>query len=203
MSEVMRDNVGVLAFDARRHGKTTSSQSDEDLPINVLFADFCALLQTIYPDAAEAPNLMKRCLTILNSRPEGFDSVEEAIEWHINTGLNHNPTSARVSIPSIVAPADSALTPNTRANIGFKYKWRTPLRSTAPYWDSWFPSLSPLFLGLSSARLLVLAVMAGLGVGHLVHENDPTKLAEILAEIWRCNERIVVRGNVIKAVGEV
>lgn len=165
---------------------------------------------------------------ILNSRPEGFDSVEEAVEWQyvfcvtfgkchihaclnsVNTGLIHNPTSARVSIPSIIVPADSPLTPSTRANIGFKYKWRTPLRSTAPYWDSepihapliyttvytdflpgWFPSLSSLFLGLRSARLLVLAgaerldtplmvgqmqgkfwleVMAGRGVGHLVHE---------------------------------
>lgn len=91
---------------------------------------------------------------ILNSRPEGFDSVEEAIEWQyvyfgsplinafytfsysVDTGLIHNPTSARVSIPSIIVPADSPLTPTTRANSGFKYKWRTPLRSTAPYWDS-------------------------------------------------------------------
>jgi protein phosphatase methylesterase 1 len=98
---------------------------------------------------------------ILNSRPEGFDSVEEAVEWQyvfrvtfdkcyihaclnsVNTGLIHNPTSARVSIPSIIVPADSPLTPSTRANIGFKYKWRTPLRSTAPYWDS-EPILAPL-----------------------------------------------------------
>lgn len=266
ISEVMRGNVGVLAFDARRHGKTTSSQSDEDLSINVLVEDFCALLQTIYPDVTAAPNLMlvghsmggsvcvRACPilqqqkfniagvavldvvegtavealphmhAILNSRPEGFDSVEEAVEWHVNTGLIHNPVSARVSIPSIVVPADSPLTPSTRANIGFKYKWRTPLRSTAPYWDSWFPSLSSLFLGLRSARLLVLAgaerldttlmvgqmqgkfwleVMAGSGVGHLLHEDDPTKLAEILADFWRRNERIVVRGNVIKTVGEV
>jgi hypothetical protein len=42
----------------RVSGKTTSSQSDEDLSINVLVEDFCALLQTIYPDVAAAPNLM-------------------------------------------------------------------------------------------------------------------------------------------------
>ncbi|KAG1832359.1 hypothetical protein DFJ58DRAFT_823134 [Suillus subalutaceus] len=281
ISEVMRDNVVCaisLAFDARRHGKITSSQSDEDLSINVLVEDFCALLQTIHPDVAAVPNLMlvghsmggsvcvRACPilqqrkfniagvavldvvegtavealphmhAILNSRPEGFDSVEEAIEWHVNTGLVHNPISARVSIPSIIVSADSPLTPSTRANIGFKYKWRTPLRSTAPHWDSkpilapliciliflsrWFPSLSSLFLGLRSARLLVLAgaerldttlmvgqmqgkfwleVMAGSGVGHLMHEDNPTKLADF----WRRNERIVVRGNVIKTVGEV
>ncbi|OAX41924.1 protein phosphatase methylesterase [Rhizopogon vinicolor AM-OR11-026] len=266
ISGIMKDDVGVLAFDARRHGKTTSSQSDENLSIDVLVDDFCALIQAIYLDAAAAPTLMlvghsmggsvcvRACPilqqhkykiagvavldvvegtavealphmhTILNSRPEGFDSIEEAIEWHVDTGLIHNPTSARVSIPSIIVPADSPLTPTTRTNSGFKYKWRTPLRSTAPYWDSWFPSLSSLFLALRSARLLVLAgaerldttlmvgqmqgkfwleVMAGSGVGHLVHEDDPTRLAEILSDFWKRNERVVVRGNVIKGVGEV
>ncbi|OJA08331.1 hypothetical protein AZE42_07215 [Rhizopogon vesiculosus] len=266
ISGIMKGGVGVLAFDARRHGKTTSSQSDENLSIDVLVEDFCALIQAIYLDAAAAPTLMlvghsmggsvcvRACpilqqhkykiagvavldvvegtavevlphmQTILNSRPEGFDSIEEAIEWHVDTGLIHNPTSARVSIPSIIVPADSPLTPTTRTNSGFKYKWRTPLRSTAPYWDSWFPSLSSLFLALRSARLLVLAgaerldttlmvgqmqgkfwleVMAGSGVGHLVHEDDPTRLAEILSDFWKRNERVVVRGNVIKGVGEV
>jgi protein phosphatase methylesterase 1 len=182
--------------------------------------------------------------------------------YSVDTGLIHNPSSARVSIPSIVVPSDSPLTPTTRANSGFKYKWRTPLRSTAPYWNSthipchlifsihmliflsgWFPSLSSLFLALRSARLLVLAgaerldttlmvgqmqgkfwleVMTGSEVGHLVHEvcllpacvgylddeltciqDDPTRLAEILADFWKRNERVVIRGNIIKGVGEV
>jgi hypothetical protein len=48
---VMHDTHHVL-------GKTTSSQSDEDLSINVLVEDFCALLQTIYSDVTAAPNLM-------------------------------------------------------------------------------------------------------------------------------------------------
>lgn len=42
----------------RLSGKTTSSQSDEDLSIDILVEDFCALLQTIYPDIAAAPTLM-------------------------------------------------------------------------------------------------------------------------------------------------
>jgi len=41
-------------------GKTTSSQSDEDLSINILVEDLCALLQTIYTDVAAAPTLMVR-----------------------------------------------------------------------------------------------------------------------------------------------
>ncbi|KAG2060602.1 hypothetical protein BDR06DRAFT_1017059 [Suillus hirtellus] len=86
--------------------------------------------------------------------------------------------------------------------------------------DSWFPSLSSSFFGLHYARLLVLAgaerldttftvsqmqgkfwleVMGSSGVGHLMHEDGPT----ILVDFWKCNERIVIRGNVIKMVGEV
>ncbi|KAG1736317.1 hypothetical protein EDB19DRAFT_1721478 [Suillus lakei] len=191
---------------------TTSSQSDEDLSINVLLVGHsmggsvcvraCPILQqrkynvagVAVLDVVEgtAVEALPHMHAILNSRPDGFDSVEEAVEWHVNTGLIHNPCFCP-----------------TRANIGFKYKWRTPLRSTAPYWDSWFPSLSSLFLGLRSAAALSmqgkfwLEVMAGSGVGHLVHEDDPTKLAEILADFWKRNERIVVRGNIIKRVGEV
>ncbi|KAG1851516.1 hypothetical protein C8R48DRAFT_777810 [Suillus tomentosus] len=124
---------------------------------------------------------------ILHSRPEGFDSVEEGIDWQYMFDV-------------VLPPAHTNLL------------------------SGWFPSLSSLFLGLRSARLLLLAgaerlyttlmvdqmqgkfwleVMAGSGVGHLVHEDDPMKLAEILADFWRRNERNVVRGNVIKAVGEV
>ncbi|KAG1797755.1 protein phosphatase methylesterase [Suillus plorans] len=193
IAEVTRDNVGVLAFDARRHGMYSPQ----------VFAEY------YFQGIQHHLSLIMHA--ILNSRPEGY-SVQEAIKWHVNTGLIHNPISARLSIPSIIVPADSPLTPSTRANIGFKYKW------------CWFPSLSSLFLGLSYARLLVLAgaerldttltvsrmqgkfwlkVMAGSGVGHLVHKDGPTKLAEILADFWRRNERIVIRGNVIKMVGEV
>ncbi|KIJ62961.1 hypothetical protein HYDPIDRAFT_135455 [Hydnomerulius pinastri MD-312] len=265
VGEIGRGVVGVLAFDARRHGKTTSTESDENLSMDVLVEDFCAFIQTVFPDPATAPVLMlvghsmggsvvvRTCPKIqelkyvisgvavldvvegtavealphmhalLNTRPEGFDSVEEAIEWHINTQTISNPLSARLSIPSILVPGDSPLAPRTSANERYAWRWRTPLRSTAPYWDSWFTSLSPLFLALKSARLLVLAgaerldtplmvgqmqgkfwleVMSGRGVGHLVHEDDPTRLAEILCEFWKRNERIEVRGTVIKRVGE-
>ncbi|KAG1822109.1 hypothetical protein EV424DRAFT_1538983 [Suillus variegatus] len=148
------------------------------------------IISTIYPDAAAAPNrinefdpspigtaveALPHMHAILNSRPEGFDSVEEAIEWQYVFGAVLPSIRALSTTPLLpVVPTDSPLTLSTRANIGFKYKWRTPLRSTAPYWD--IAQMRSKFW---------LEVMAGSGVGHLVHENDPTKLAEILADFWR------------------
>jgi len=95
---------------------------------------------------------------LLNTRPEGFDSIEEAIEWQyvftknhflqttdrilvlpsVNTRTINNPASARISVPSILVQKDSTLSPRTRANEVHEYRWRTPLRSTAPYWECRF-----------------------------------------------------------------
>lgn len=83
--------------------------------------------------------------SLLNARPDGFDSMEEAIEWQyvfyysplifldpklcfsVSTNTILNVLSARVSIPSIIQFQEGAVPP---------YQWRTPLRSTAPYWLS-------------------------------------------------------------------
>jgi hypothetical protein len=86
---------------------------------------------------------------ILNSRPKGFDSVSDAIEWQYvlsvppHTLLNmlsplrsitahqiRNITSARVSVPSLVIPA-----PEPRARGIRAFVWRTPLHTTGPYWE--------------------------------------------------------------------
>lgn len=150
--------------------------------------------------------------SLLNARPDGFDSLEEAIEWHVTTNAIRNVNSARVSIPSIITPSIS----NSPAVP--EYQWRTPLRSTAPYWSNWFTGLSSKFLATRTARLLVLAgtdrldkeLMIGQmqgkfqmavvpGVGHMLHEDDPTRLAEILTDFWKRNERVVVG---VKKVGD-
>lgn len=84
----------------------------------------------------------------------------------------------------------------------------------------WFKGLSQNFLQVRTARLLVLAgadrldrdLMIGqmqgkfqleviAGVGHHLQEDDPTRLAELLVEFWRRNERPAVRG--VKKVGEL
>ncbi|KXN82981.1 Protein phosphatase methylesterase 1 [Leucoagaricus sp. SymC.cos] len=252
VSDQTDGECGVLALDARRHGKTTSTVDDSDLSIDVLVEDFLELIRAVFSDSATTPTLLlvghsmggsvvvqacpgllerKYKITgvavldvvegsaiealphmhsLLNARPEGFDSVEEAVEWHVTTKTIRNPISARISISSIVRRDDSAIHP---------YQWRTPLRSTAPYWQSWFIGLSNKFLAARSARLLVLAgtdrldkeLMIGQmqgkfqlvvvpGTGHMIQEDDPTRLGEILVEFWRRNERVVVG---IKKVGDL
>ncbi|EJF59180.1 protein phosphatase methylesterase [Dichomitus squalens LYAD-421 SS1] len=170
-----------------------------------------AVIDVVEEFTLEALPLMH---SLLNARPDGFDSPEEAIEWHVTTHTIRNPTSARVSVPGIIVPAPDGSPASAPA-----YVWRTPLRSTAPYWTSWFTGLSSKFLASRTARLLILAgterldkeLMIGQmqgkfqlvvipNVGHMVHEDDPTRMAETLVEFWRRNERVVVG---VKKVGEL
>ncbi|PFH51090.1 hypothetical protein AMATHDRAFT_59791 [Amanita thiersii Skay4041] len=258
IKDLSNGDCGVLAFDARRHGKTTQldlpedGTEDEDLSIDRLVSDFFELVQVMFPEPTRSPSLLlvghsmggsvfvracplllekKYRITgvavldvvegsaieylphmhnLLNARPDGFDSTEEAVEWHVTTNTIQNPTSARVSIPTIFKQVQDA----------YKvYQWRTPLRSTAPYWSGWFTGLSSAFLSARTARLLILAgadrldkeLMIGQmqgkfqmevvpGVGHMLHEDDPTRAAEILVEFWRRNERVVIG---VKKVGEL
>lgn len=253
VAALSKSECGVLALDARRHGKTTSTDgNDEDLSIGVLVDDFFELLKTIFPDPSHSPTLLlvghsmggsvvvQACPrlqeakyriagvavldvvegsalealphmhSLLNARPDGFDSIEEAVEWHVSTNTIQNVNSARVSIPAVFKQVDKG---------PFPYTWRTPLRSTAPYWTSWFKGLSNKFLAARTARILILAgtdrldkeLMIGQmqgkfqqmvvpGVGHMLHEDDPTRIAEIMVEFWRRNERVIVG---VKKVGEL
>ncbi|KAJ7629761.1 Alpha/Beta hydrolase protein [Mycena polygramma] len=279
--EMGRGEVGVLAVDARRHGKTRSTadteHENEDLSNRVLVDDFVATLKAVFPDPAVAPTLLlvghsmggsvvvRACPhlmdakyrvsgvavldvvegsaidalphmhSLLNARPEGFASVEEAVEWHVKTKTIRNAHSARVSVPGIVVPVsppeDATKAGETAGKGGaaggvggkaapYAYVWRTPLRSTAPYWESWFTGLSAAFLAARAARLLLLAGTDRLdkplmiaqmqgkfqmvvvnGVGHVLHEDDPTHVAEILLDFWRRNDRLRMPVKV-KGVGE-
>jgi protein phosphatase methylesterase 1 len=256
VTDLTKGGCGVLALDARQHGRTASMEpNDRDLSIEILSADLFQLVQTVFPDPATAPTLLlvghsmggsvvvQTCPmlldlkyrivgvavldvvegsaidalphmhSLLNARPDGFDSPGEAIEWHVTTNAIRNINSARVSVPSIIAPSTSN-SPDVP-----QYQWRTPLRSTAPYWSNWFTGLSSKFLATRTARLLVLAgtdrldkeLMIGQmqgkfqmevvpGVGHMLHEDDPTMLAEILTGFWKRNERVVIG---VKKVGDL
>ncbi|KAB5592293.1 Protein phosphatase methylesterase 1 [Ceratobasidium theobromae] len=164
-------------------------------------------------DVVEAMEALPHMHKLLDSRPDGFASQEAAIEWHVATNTIRNVASARVSVPSLVVPAQPGET-----SAGYPWKWRTPLGSTSPYWPSWFSGLSEKFLAARTARLLVLAgtdrldktLMIGQmqgkfqmevvpGVGHMLHEDNPERLAEIIVEFWKRNERVVAG---VKRVGD-
>ncbi|KAJ7158253.1 Alpha/Beta hydrolase protein [Mycena crocata] len=266
-----KGECGVLAFDARRHGKTrtTAAIEDEDLSVGVLIDDFVAILRAVFPDSATAPTLLlvghsmggsvvvRACPlllehayrvsgvavldvvegsamealphmhSLLNARPDGFDSVEAAVEWHFKTNTIRNAYSARVSVPSIVVPTSVSASETDGVGEGktgtpaHAYTWRTPLRSTAAYWPSWFAGLSESFLAARAARLLLLAgtdrldrplmiaqmqgkfqmVVLGGAAGHMLHEDDPTHVAEVLLDFWRRNDRVRLPFRV-KGVGE-
>ena len=122
------------------------------------------LANYVFPHTEFTLDALPLMHSLLNARPEGFDSPEEAIEWQcvgpnhfiygllaahlrgfdasVNTHTIRNPTSARVSVPAIIVPAPEGSPPSTPA-----YLWRTPLRSTAAYWNS--KSSAPSYACLS------------------------------------------------------
>ncbi|KAJ7811555.1 Alpha/Beta hydrolase protein [Mycena olivaceomarginata] len=158
-----------------------------------------AVLDVVEGTATEA---LPHMHALLNARPDGFDNVEAAVEWHFKTKTIRNSRSARVSVPGIVVPSSA-------------------VASTATSTSGWFAGLSAAFLGARTARLLLLAgtdrldreLMVGQmqgkfqmvvipGVGHVLHEDDPTHVAEVLLEFWRRNDRLRLPPKV-KGVGEV
>ncbi|ODO05426.1 protein phosphatase methylesterase 1 [Cryptococcus wingfieldii CBS 7118] len=162
------------------------------------------VLDVVEGTAVESLPMME---SILGKRPGGFQSVVDGIWWHVTSNSIRNPTSARLSVPSILTPASPSPSPSPNTS----QTWRTPLLQTSPFWLSWYTSLSSRFLALPSARLLVLAgqerldreLMVGQmqgkfqldvmeGVGHYLHEDNPAALASTLITFWRRNTRVLV-----------
>jgi len=138
---------------------------------------------------------------IVRQRPEGFVSVESAIQWHINSRTIRNPMSARRSVPSLVH--------EVRGYATLPWRWNADLLATEPYWHGWFTGLSTKFLRCRAARLLILAETDNLDQtlmigqmqgkyqlvvsphsGHCVHEDMPQHTAEILAHFWQRNDKL-------------
>jgi protein phosphatase methylesterase 1 len=82
-----------------------------------------------------------------------------------------------------------------------RWRWRTPLEQSAPYWEGWYQGLSSAFLSLPiSARVLVLAGTDRLDgpltlaqmqgkfqlvlmpqAGHAIQEDSPEKVGDVIA----------------------
>ncbi|KAF2858774.1 protein phosphatase methylesterase [Piedraia hortae CBS 480.64] len=134
--------------------------------------------------------------TYLKTRPSAFNSVDEAINWHLSRHTLRNRESAEVSVPSLLA----------QANDG-KWVWRTNIGATAPWWESWFKGLSKKFLQGRGAKQLILAGTDRLDkelligqmqgkfqlvvlpeAGHFVQEDAPEKTAQLLVEFFKRND---------------
>ncbi|OQN95597.1 hypothetical protein B0A48_18302 [Cryoendolithus antarcticus] len=155
-----------------------------------------AVLDVVEGSALEALSHMK---TYLSSRPRSFPSVAEAVDWHLRSRTIRSRESAAASVPSllIASPSDSGA-----------YTWRTDLSTTSSAWEGWFQGMSSKFLTGRGAKLLILAgtdrldkeLMIGQmqgkfqlvvlpEAGHFVHEDVPAKVAGLLVEFWKRNDR--------------
>ncbi|GMM32917.1 carboxylesterase-mitochondrial 37S ribosomal protein YmS2 [Saccharomycopsis crataegensis] len=141
----------------------------------------------------------------LNSRPKGFRSLKIAIDWHIKSNFLRKGESPLVSVPALLMPVEDN-DPDVDSSL-FKYKWRSDLRLTEPFWDTWFTGLSGGFVNAPvQSKLLILAgndnldkrLMIGqmqgkfqlivfLESGHFLHEDLPNKTAISLIDFWKRN----------------
>lgn len=85
--------------------------------------------------------------TYLSTRPRSFPSLASGIEWHTKSRTIRNPTSARVSVPSLLRESTTK----------DSWVWRTDLAATKPFWEGWFIGLSKKFLESRGGKLLLLA----------------------------------------------
>ena len=141
--------------------------------------------------------------TYLSTRPKAFSSIASAISWHISSRTLRNPRSARVSVPSLIKSV-----PDSTDHEVTLYTWITDLAATKPFWETWFTDLSSKFLSTPSAKLLILAGTDRLDkpltigqmqgkyqlhvipdAGHFVHEDVPGRVANVVADFYRRNDR--------------
>lgn len=115
-----------------------------------------AVLDVVEGSAMDALQSMQ---TYLSSRPAGFASVKDAIEWHVRSRTIRNAVSARTSVPGLLV--DAGQKKDGEAEVTGKaarpWVWRTDLAATQPFWEGWFVGLSKKFLEARGGKLLLLA----------------------------------------------
>ncbi|CUS10147.1 unnamed protein product [Tuber aestivum] len=147
--------------------------------------------------------------TYLSTRPSGFTSLAQGIEWHTRSRTIRNPTSARISVPALLLLTDTAQPESSEDSSPPRpWRWRTDLAKTQPFWQGWFVGLSKKFLEARGGKLLILAGTDRLDreliigqmqgkyqlvvlpeVGHFLHEDAPGKTAGTLVEFYKRNDR--------------
>jgi len=106
-----------------------------------------AVLDVVEGSAMDA---LKSMQTYLATRPTGFVSLKDGIEWHVRSRTLRNSVSARASVPAL-------LVDDKTADSRKPWRWRTDLGATQPFWEGWFVGLSKKFLRGRGGKLLLLA----------------------------------------------
>eukprot|EP01006_Ploeotia_vitrea_P023829 TRINITY_DN56477_c0_g2_i1.p1 TRINITY_DN56477_c0_g2~~TRINITY_DN56477_c0_g2_i1.p1 ORF type:complete len:194 (-),score=13.77 TRINITY_DN56477_c0_g2_i1:97-678(-) len=146
---------------------------------------------------------------VLDSRPESFPTLEKAVLWTVKSGGVHNIESARVAVPSKLVECEAP-------GLGKRFKFRTNLKSSQPFWREWFEGMDSKFLGCSAPKLLFLAGTDRLdkdlligqmqgkfqlavvyGSGHHVHEDKPDEFATKLRDF---HKRLSANATILKTV---
>ncbi|KAK4136400.1 protein phosphatase methylesterase [Trichocladium antarcticum] len=154
-----------------------------------------AVLDVVEGSALDA---LQSMTAYLATRPAGFASLRDAVEWHVRSRTVRNGVSARVSVPGLLVEGGGA----------WRWRWRTELAATQPFWEGWFRGLSGKFLGGRGGKMLLLAgtdrldteLMIGQmqgkyalqvfpEAGHFIHEDLPEKTATVLVDFYRRNDR--------------
>lgn len=118
-----------------------------------------AVLDVVEGSAVEALAGMR---AVLATRPRGFGSVREGVEWHVKSRTVRGVRSARVSVPGLLVEAEEGGEGEDGGKGEgeggkFAWRWRTDLAATQPFWEGWFTGLSRKFLAAKGGKLLLLA----------------------------------------------
>lgn len=186
---------GIIAFDARGHGKTEVESTDYSL--EAFTNDFAFVVANVVAQFGLTNNLIlvghslggavvtNAChLKLIQQNVIGLavlDVVEgTAIESldSMQKILNSRPKSFPTVEKGIewtvqshtIRNRESACVsvPPTLKSEGSGLTWRTDLMLTKPYWKGWFTGLSDKFISCSPARLLILAGTDRLDKGLMV-----------------------------------
>ncbi|KAK3341655.1 Alpha/Beta hydrolase protein [Lasiosphaeria hispida] len=155
-----------------------------------------AVLDVVEGSAMDALQSMQ---TYLSTRPVGFATLRDGIDWHVRSRTVRSSVSARTSVPGLLVERGGGPRP---------WRWRTDLEATQPFWEGWFVGLSKKFLGAKGGKLLLLAGTDRLDTeltigqmqgkyalqvfpeaGHFIHEDLPEKTAIALVDFYRRNDR--------------
>ncbi len=134
----------------------------------------------------------------LQNLPRNFDTISDAIDWHMKSGHVRNKESALISVPSYFYKDSESGT----------YKWIADLNKTSSFWHDWFIGLSKNFVNAPTSKLLILAGTDNLDKelmigqmqgkyqlvvfqdsGHFIQEDAPTKTAITIIDFWKRNDR--------------